>query len=187
MLNFLQKLVSETEPERNDNGSSVLTETDEQQTVMKITVQHPSTDVLVLRIPANAHPGAIDNTLGYNKICDYLLFAKESNEVHVYFIELKKTLDLDCDGVPGEACQQILCTVPIFSYLCSMVAIHCKNLPKGKLPKIKQHFVVLGENSGNRINKQFTKPNKQSNVRYYDKHPFKVVYPVDSILLERLK
>ena len=153
-------------------------------------LQHPGmnikvTDVpkggVVVKIPGGSHSAMIDNQKGYTKICDYLILVPCNDHIDVYFIELKKSLNPDPQGIPEKGCNQIICTIPVLEYLVSMVNIH-----HGKNEKVNQHYVVIGEKWSPRVDKQSVKPSNPQFVCHKSKK-FKIILSSSIVPFTKLK
>ena len=149
---------------------------------MKVNLARPANDWLVINIPSDHHLGMVRKG-NWRKSCDKLVLIANDNWIDVYFIEMKKTLMLNQDGVPIDAFMQILSTRPILEYLVSMV----KNHFQGQY-KIRQHYVVIYEKRSARFDKQPVKPQVVSPYKH-GRETFKCVlsvsHPIDLHHLHR--
>ncbi len=143
-------------------------------------------NVIQIPVPAGgkAHSGIIANSKGYKRSCDFLIIeSDDKNVIHIYFIEIKETLSPDKNGIPEDACKQILFTAPVWKYLSSMAQVHF-----GSKPEIKEHFVVLAEKT-RAIDKQPTNPYQSLPIdeRRYRGKDFKVIHSLEKVFFKDLR
>ncbi len=154
---------------------------------VRFTIIESPDNGLKLSIPAGgkAHSRIIKIQKDYKKSCDFLVIVPQNeNGMDIYFLEIKETLSPDKNGIPREACKQILFTIPVWEYLVSMMWAHFDI----KL-EIKKHFVVLAEKEGEkgeRLNKQRIIPQPIGECWYRGKN-FKVIHSLEKISFSDLK
>ncbi len=140
---------------------------------MRVTITNLPAGGLIINIPSTPVSfSIIDNEKGrgYAQSCDNLILIPQDDCTDVYFIEMKRTLRLDESGVPQQACQQIISTIPVLDYLHSMVKIHF-----GETQKITMHFTVIAEKYFERLDKRLTKPMRLEKYIYKEKE-FKTIH-----------
>lgn len=127
---------------------------------------------LLINVPGDgkAHLGIIEPEKGLQIACDKLLLIDREKYVDVYIIELKKSFSPNKYGVPQKAADQILHTIPVVDYLISMAKIH-----RGKSKKTKQHYTVIAQNLGPRLNKQEVKFSSPFKEFEYKKKRFNLI------------
>ena len=164
----------------------------ERQAKMEISITGAPNNGLKISLPpkGKAHTAMIADKTGYKSSCDYLiLIPRLSGVIDVYFIELKRTLH--GNGIPHEASQQILSTIPVWYYLVLMIDIHFAEQSRIKrhfIEKnfINKHFVVIAERGAEKLVKgelrQGYRGEYQSNGR-----SFKVIHSFDEIPLKALR
>ena len=150
---------------------------------MNIKVTDVPKGGLVVKVPRGPHLGIVkkEKTKGYKKSCDYLILVPCNDHIDAYFIELKTTLNPNCQDVPEEGCNQILCTIPVLEYLISMVNIH-----HGKNEKVNQYYVVIGEKDSSKLDKQGVKSIRPKSVPYKRKK-FKIIRSSSTVPFKHLK
>ncbi len=158
-------------------------EMEDSQSGMKVEVTGLPRDCVLVNIPAGgkSHSGMIDNHVDYKRSCDNLILIDQSNCIDVYFVEMKKTLRLDCDGIPQKPCDQIFYTVPVLDYLVSMARIHFQHEHK-----INRHFVVIAKKMSSRMDKQRVKPKAFEKFNYKGE-TFKIIRSSPSIPFQKLR
>ncbi len=155
----------------------------ESQANMKVSITNLPQGGIIIKVPQNATSSImIDAGEDYNKSCDYLILLPDNNHIHAYFIELKKSLHHDKNGVPRQACQQILSTIPMLDYLCSMIKIHFE-----KTKDIQMHFTVIAEKYSEKLDKQGVKPSNHLKSVSYRNEKFKIIYSSLTIPLAHLR
>ena len=188
MIDFVQELLEDKYWETIKNNCKLKEEQKEQDDMRVNITELPSNGLkIVMRTGRSGHSGvhiAITKE-EYKKSCDYLILVPDNNHVDLYFIELKKTLRPDIEGVPTKACQQILSTVPIWDYLVSMIKIFNEEAKVIEKYKIIKHFVVIAENENQKRDKQSKK--LSPNEILYKKKRFKVILHSKNIPMANLK
>ena len=156
----------------------------EKQAKTRFSIIESPDNGLKLSIPAKgkAHSAIVGNAPNYKKSCDFLVIApQDENGMDIYFLEIKKTLSPDKNGIPVEACEQIIFTTPVWKYLNSMMRTHFD-----VRPEITEHFVVLAEKEQNKLDKQPIRPQPVGECQYKDKN-FKIIHSLDEISFKDLK
>lgn len=159
----------------------------EENKQVRFTITKSPDNGLKLSIPAGgkAHSGIIESKTNYKKSCDFLIVVPQNeNNIDIYFLEIKETLHPDENGIPVQACKQILFTTPVWEYLNSMMRTHFDIRPE-----ITKHFVVLAEKELNRLDKQLTKLTKSQSLRecQYRGKNFKVIRAPEAVSFSNLK
>ena len=151
---------------------------------MTVEISHLPNDVLKICVPGGkTHLEIINDRIHYKQSCDFLILISQNNHIDVYFIEMKKTPILDENHIPQKACDQILCTVPVFDYLISMGQTH---FPTEKKKNIYKYFAIIGEKKYEKLDKQQVK-SKKSKKCSYKNEKFRIIYSSSSIPLEHLR
>ena len=151
---------------------------------MVVDVSHLPNDGLRICFPREkTHLGIINDWRNYKQSCDFLILIPQDNHIDVYFIEMKKTLRLDENHIPQKACNQILCTVPVFDYLISMGKTHS---PTQEKKEIYKYFAVIGEKISEKLDKQKVKSEKFKKCSYKNEK-FRIIYSSSSIPLKHLQ
>ena len=181
MIDSIKSLLQDTYWTSITEDKELLKDSESQ---MEVEVSHLPNDGLKICVPGQkAHLRIINNTQNYKQSCDYLIFIPRDNHIDVYFIEMKKTLRFDKNDIPQKACDQILCTVPMFDYLILMGKTH---FPNQKNKEINKYFAVIGEKTSEKLDKQKVKPEKPKKCSYKNER-FRIIYSSSSIPLEQLR
>ena len=148
----------------------------------KVTITRLPNKALMLDMPTKgAHLGIVKDSQELKKICDKVILVQRNNAIDAYFIEMKKTLNLNHNDIPEKACTQILCTIPIWDYLASIARTHFE-----KKQNINKYFVVIAENLNPRIAKQTMKSKPERECEYKN-HSFKIFHSFSTISLQDLR
>lgn len=184
MIEYFRKFIL-TNHLRTTNSKLFLTEPNTKPTNFKMTIQiiDAPTDNLLIGIPQGGKilSGMLRSIKDFKKSCDYLLLIQNNNSLDVYFIELKTSLDLNADGVPEAACNQIIYTTPFLDYIISMIKVH-----RDQESIVNRHFVVIADRADKRIDKQSVKPIRPY-VCKHRKRKFQVIHSTSIIPFAKLK
>jgi len=176
MIDFIQKLLIAKYYE------VIKTNFELEDEKVKVSITGLPSSGIKFSIPeGKVHSAIIENIKGCKRSCDYLVLVACRNFIDAYFIELKETLYLCEDGIPGEACRQILRTIPILDYLISMVKVIFK-----KELKVRKYFVVIG-NRTRGIDKLQTDYKLSIYDRSYEGEVFRIIHSLDEIPFEKLR
>ena len=180
MITSLKSILLDTHQHTPKNNDACLKD---QQSGMTVKLTEFPKDGLVFSIPSGgkSHIGTVKAKRGYKKSCDQLIFVPCSGYTDVYFVELKKSLHPEEQGIPEKGCDQILFTIPVLEYLISMVNIHY-----GGKGRTKRHYVVIGERESPRLDKQGVKPSRPKSVPYKGKR-FKIIISSSTVSFKHLK
>lgn len=184
MINSIQELLNERYWKAIQNNECELEErqpNDEENMKVKIT-KLPS-NVLKVTIPSGVHIAIMKDQS--KKSCDYLILASKKTDIDVYFVEIKKSLNPNQNGVPLKACEQIRHTIPVWDYLVSMMKIHSDEETRRNKIEIKKHFVVIASSRGRR-DKQKTRPQSIYRCEYKNEN-FKIIHSLDTIPFNHLR
>lgn len=140
-------------------------------------------DSLVITIPPGGkiHLGIMKDLPKLRQSCDNLILVNRDDCVDAYFIELKKSLEIDEFTIRAKPFEQILHTTPAWDYLVSVVRVHFQ-----KQQRINQFFVVIGEEFLPRLDKQSMKKYSLKKITHKDKE-FIVIAPAQIIPFRHLR
>ena len=105
---------------------------------MEVEVVALSTHVTAIRTSECSHSSALGDG-PWRKMCDYLLIITSDCEIHVIFVELKKTLTPNRKETAQE---QLRRSSPFLDYLLSVCKIEGSNVEK---TRITTKYVIIAE------------------------------------------
>ena len=152
--------------------TTVELELNDESSGMQISIQETPDNGLVIEIPerAKAHLGIVRQLGKCKTSCDYVILVPQNERTEVYFVEMKKTIRFDKQGVPNEACGQIIHTIPIIEYLIKMAEAHFS-----RTQEVDRYYVIIGEKTNKVLDKQGVRP-RMPEVKSFKNRQFKIIY-----------
>ena len=130
-----------------------------EKNVMTVKVTQVPSDVTAVKMEVVGHlPGVKGGEL--KRICDYLLVGKSGGKDHAVFVELKKNLGGNKNGM-----DQLRRSLPILEYLRSICQIHHGSIRNRHALKVR-YFLIAAKNNP-RLDKQPVKPKQSVEKEFY--------------------
>ena len=133
-----EKILNKKVIETSRKDSITLLEEYENPPAMEVEVVALSTHVTAIRMSECSHSSALGDG-PWRKMCDYLLIITSDCEIHVIFVELKKTLTPNRKETAQE---QLRRSLPFLDYLLSVCKIEGSNVEK---TQITTKYVIIAE------------------------------------------